>query len=86
FEVCYYQGIDYCLSEGLTTFEPGAQGEHKVARGFLPTRTDSFHYVRDARFRAAISEALAREAQSLNAYRDELLEHSPYASAVSDRP
>lgn len=80
FEACYYQGIEYCLREGLAVFEPGAQGEHKLARGFLPTRTDSFHWIADPRFRAAIAEALRREARSLEAYREDLLEHSPYAA------
>lgn len=79
FEACYYQGIEYCLREKLTTFEPGAQGEHKLARGFLPTRTDSFHWIADPRFRAAIKDALRREARSLQDYRAELLDHSPYA-------
>jgi len=79
FEACYYQGIDYCLREGLTVFEPGAQGEHKLARGFLPTRTRSFHWIADPRFRDAIADALAREARALDGYRDDLLEHSPYA-------
>lgn len=79
FEACYYQGIDYCLREGLATFEPGAQGEHKVARGFLPVRTYSFHWIADPRFRAAIAEALRREARSLDAYRAEVLAHSPFA-------
>lgn len=81
FEVCYYQGIEYCLKNGLTRFEPGAQGEHKVSRGFLPTMTHSFHYIRDLRFRAAVRDALAREGQALFDYRDELLEHSPYLTA-----
>ena len=80
FEACYYQGIDYCLRNGLHRFEPGAQGEHKLARGFLPTITRSFHYVADRRFRAAIGDALAREATALQAYREELLAHSPYAN------
>jgi predicted N-acyltransferase len=79
FEACYYQGIDYCLREGLTTFEPGAQGEHKIARGFLPARTCSYHYIRDARFRAAVRDALMREAEALDGYRTQLLAHSPYA-------
>jgi len=78
FEACYYQGIDYCLREGLAAFEPGAQGEHKHARGFLPTMTRSFHWIADARFRAAIADALAREGRMLHDYRDELLAHSPY--------
>ena len=79
FEACYYQGIEYCLREGLQRFEPGAQGEHKLARGFLPTATHSFHWIGDRRFRAAIEEALARERRSLLAYGEDLAEHSPYA-------
>jgi predicted N-acyltransferase len=79
FEACYYQGIEYCLRERLARFEPGAQGEHKLARGFLPVVTRSFHYIADRRFRAAIAEALAREARSLLAYREDLMAHSPYA-------
>jgi uncharacterized protein len=78
FEACYYQGIDYCLRNGLRTFEPGAQGEHKLARGFLPTRTQSFHWLADSRFRDAVSDALAHEALSLESYHRELMEHSPY--------
>lgn len=78
FEACYYQGIDYCLRHGLARFEPGAQGEHKIARGFLPVRTRSFHFIADPRFRAAIGDALRREAVALESYRDELLAHSPY--------
>ena len=79
FEACYYQGIEYCLREGLSCFEPGAQGEHKIPRGFLPVRTHSFHWIADARFRDAIGTALKREAPALNAYRDDVLRHSPYA-------
>ena len=78
FEACYYQGIDYCIRHGLKHFEPGAQGEHKIARGFLPVRTSSFHHVRDPRFHAAIGDALRREAGGLEAYRQDLLAHSPY--------
>ena len=80
FEACYYQGIDYCIRHGLRRFEPGAQGEHKLARGFLPAMTRSFHYIADRRFRTAIGDALAREATALHAYREELLAHSPYAT------
>jgi len=79
FEACYYQGIDYCLREGLATFEPGAGGEHKIARGFLPVRTRSFHWIADTRFRAAIADALRRESRALDDYRDDVLAHSPYA-------
>ncbi|MGQ0802003.1 MAG: GNAT family N-acetyltransferase [Pseudomarimonas sp.] len=78
FETCYYQGIDYCLANGLTLFEPGAQGEHKLARGFLPSRTRSLHHIADPRFRAAIKDSLEREAQWQHSYRDQLMQHSPY--------
>lgn len=84
FEACYYQGIEYCLRNGLTTFEPGAQGEHKLARGFLPAPTRSFHYLADPRFRAAVRAALAREALALDEYRQELVAHSPFAHAEAD--
>ncbi|TLY49479.1 MAG: N-acetyltransferase [Gammaproteobacteria bacterium] len=79
FEACYYQGIEYCLRHGVKTFEPGAQGEHKIARGFLPAMTHSFHYIRDSRFRAAVRDALAHETVHLRAYHAELMAHSPYA-------
>lgn len=78
FETCYYQGIEYCLARGLGTFEPGAQGEHKLARGFLPTRTRSLHHLADPRFHAAVAESLGREAAWRMDYRDQLLAHSPF--------
>jgi len=84
FEACYYQGIEYCLRERLARFEPGAQGEHKLARGFLPVATRSFHYIADRRFRGAIADALAREARSLRAYHEELMAHSPYANGDAE--
>lgn len=79
FELCYYQGIEYCLRHGLHHFEPGAQGIHKLARGFLPTRTHSRHYLADPRFRAAVRAALTREAALQDARGQELLRHSPFA-------
>ncbi|HPG94480.1 MAG TPA: GNAT family N-acetyltransferase [Dokdonella sp.] len=85
FEACYYQGIDYCIRHGLRHFEPGAQGEHKIARGFLPVRTHSFHRIRDPRFATAIADALHREAQAMAMYRDDLLAHSPYRECAESR-
>jgi predicted N-acyltransferase len=79
FELCYYRGIEYCIEHGLAVFEPGAQGEHKLARGFLPTRTHSRHYLVHEGFRDAVRNALVHEGASREAYRDELLEHTPYA-------
>lgn len=83
FEACYYQGIDYCIRHGLARFEPGAQGEHKLARGFLPARTCSFHWLADARFRAAACNALTREALALRDYHADLMRHSPYTSLAT---
>lgn len=82
FEACYYQGIDYCLRHGVQRFEPGAQGQHKLARGFLPTMTRSFHWVADPRFRDAVRNALKQEASALRDYGVELMQHSPYADRV----
>ena len=79
FELCYYQGIDECLRRGLRRFEPGAQGLHKLARGFLPSRTHSRHYIADARFRTLIRTSLQREAALLEARGRELQAHSPFA-------
>jgi predicted N-acyltransferase len=79
FELCYYQGIEHCLRAGLARFEPGAQGEHKLARGFLPVRTHSRHYLADERLRDAVRGALKRESAMLDAYGRELFEHSPFA-------
>ncbi len=78
FESCYYQGIDYCIAEGLQTFDPGAQGEHKLGRGFLPTQTWSGHWIAHPQFREAIEQFLEQELRYIDSYREDLLEHSPY--------
>lgn len=78
FETCYYQGIDYCLREGLTRFEPGAQGEHKLARGFLPVRVRSRHWIADPRFATALHDWCAREREAVQAQRQALLRHGPF--------
>ncbi|TAN07859.1 MAG: GNAT family N-acetyltransferase [Rhodanobacteraceae bacterium] len=83
FELCYYQGIAYCLRQGLSRFEPGAQGLHKLARGFLPARTQSRHYIADPRFRGVIRAALKREAALLEARGRELAAHSPFAERAA---
>lgn len=61
FETCYYQGIDYCIRKGLKHFDPGAQGEHKIQRGFEPIKTLSYHWLKDVEFRHAIDDFLQRE-------------------------
>ncbi len=78
FEACYYQPLQWCIANGYTRFEGGAQGEHKMARGLLPVATHSAHWVADARFAAAISAALGRERVGIGQYVDELREHSPF--------
>jgi predicted N-acyltransferase len=79
FELCYYRGIEYAIREGMARFEPGAQGEHKLARGFLPTLTHSRHYIAHEGFRQAVAAALVQEATHRDAYKEELMAHSPYA-------
>ncbi|MGG6462886.1 GNAT family N-acetyltransferase [Solilutibacter silvestris] len=78
FETCYYQGIDYCLRHGLTRFEPGAQGEHKIARGFLPTLVRSRHWIADPRFRGALDDWCAAERRDVRRHAARLHRHSPF--------
>jgi uncharacterized protein len=78
FETCYYQGIDYCIANGLTGFEPGTQGEHKIARGFEPALTWSAHWIADLPLRRAIGAYLKREGQAIDAYASEADAHAPF--------
>jgi predicted N-acyltransferase len=78
FEVCYYTGIEYCIDNKLQVFEPGAQGEHKIWRGFLPTRTQSAHWISNPEFKEAIKDFLHREAVAMKHHGELLLESSPY--------
>ncbi len=78
FETCYHQGIEHAITQGLQSFEPGAQGEHKIARGFLPVRTHSRHWFAHPGFRLAIADYLKRETQHLERYREAVMRHSPY--------
>jgi predicted N-acyltransferase len=81
FETCYYQGIEYCIEHGLNLFEPGAQGEHKISRGFLPTLTWSAHWIRDDGFRPVIDRYLLQEHELVIDYYNELSETSPFKKA-----
>ena len=78
FETCYYQGIEYCINQGLSRFEPGTQGEHKLARGFTPMATWSNHWIPDPEFGRAVAEFLDRERTYVDTYMDELRNHAPY--------
>lgn len=80
FEACYHQGIAYCIEHGLDRFEPGAQGEHKIARGFLPTRTHSRHWLAEPRFHDALKRWCAAEREATRRYRESLAAHSPFRS------
>ncbi len=81
FELCYYRGIEYCIREGISRFEPGTQGEHKLLRGFLPTPVWSLHEIRDARFSAAIADWLARERTARRAWLRAAARHLPFRRA-----
>lgn len=83
FEACYYQAIEFCIANRIQIFEGGAQGEHKIARGFLPVTTWSAHWLAHDKFSRAVEDFLARETQGMARYTDELNERNPY-KALSD--
>lgn len=78
FECCYYQAIDYAIAHGLQRVEAGAQGEHKIQRGYLPVETHSMHWIAAPNFNAAIADYLARERQVLQHEMAGLATLSPY--------
>jgi len=78
FEACYYQGIEYCIREGLERFDPGAQGEHKIQRGFEPTTTLSKHWVAQRELNDAIADFTAREQAQVRAYADDARSLLPF--------
>jgi uncharacterized protein len=78
FELCYYQAIEYAISQGLSRFEGGAQGEHKLARGLEPVATRSAHWIADPRFHDAVDRFLAQESEGMRFYLDELSERTPF--------
>jgi uncharacterized protein len=78
FELCYYQAIDFAIARGFKLLEAGAQGEHKLARGFLPSLTYSAHKIRDPAFERAIGEYIASEKEILQGIIEEYASHNPY--------
>ena len=78
FEACYYQGIEYCIQHGLHSFEPGAQGEHKIARGFVPTLTRSSHWMTENPFQQGIQQYVKQEQQAIADYITTCMQHNPY--------
>ena len=78
FELCYYQGIEFAIEQGLQYFDPGTQGEHKLIRGFIPTTTHSLHRIYDARFVPAISDFCAKDRLHMAQYRQQAFEALPF--------
>ncbi len=78
FEAAYYQPLEFCIEQGIQVFEGGAQGEHKMARGFLPTRTWSAHWLAHPSFLDAVARFLEREAGGIDDYIDELNDRNPF--------
>jgi predicted N-acyltransferase len=85
FEVCYYQGIEICIERGLQRFDPGAQGEHKISRGFIPTRTRSLHWMAQSPFNQAIIQFVTREQSGVQRYIEAVTAHSPYSAKQDQR-
>ncbi|MCE3607045.1 GNAT family N-acetyltransferase [Massilia sp. P8910] len=78
FETAYYQPLEFCIEQNIKVFEGGAQGEHKMARGFLPTRTWSAHWLAHPAFSDAIERFLERESGGIDEYIDELNDRNPF--------
>ena len=78
FELCYYQAIDIAIERGLATVEAGAQGQHKLARGYEPTPTYSAHFIADEGFRDAVDDFLTREREAVAQEIEFLNEMGPF--------
>jgi uncharacterized protein len=78
FETSFYQAIEFCITKKIHIFEGGAQGEHKMARGFLPTETFSAHYLAEPLFYDAVARFLERETDGIDSYINELNERNPF--------
>lgn len=85
FECAYYQPLEFCIERGIALFEGGAQGEHKMARGFLPVKTRSLHWLAHPAFAEAVEHFLTREAIGIGHYVDELNERDPFKPDAGPR-
>ncbi|MBL8515452.1 MAG: N-acetyltransferase [Betaproteobacteria bacterium] len=83
FDTCYYQAIQFCIERGIQLFEGGAQGAHKLARGFLPVKTWSAHWLKQPQFAKAVEDYLRRETSGIEERLDELSESSPFRRPTS---
>jgi len=84
FETCYYQALEFCIEQKIKVFEGGAQGEHKLARGFLPVKTLSAHWLAHPEFADAVERFLEREQHGIERYVDELNERNPFKRADAE--
>ena len=85
FEVCYYQAIDFAIAHGLSRVEAGAQGEHKLARGYMPSATFSAHWIADPGLRRAVARYLDEERRAVAEQREMLAEYGPYRKVVEEQ-
>ena len=85
FETCYYQGLEFCIERNIKVFEGGAQGAHKLARGFLPVTTLSAHWLAQPEFADAVERFLQREQQGIERRVDELNEHTPFKNPAGNQ-
>jgi predicted N-acyltransferase len=84
FELCYYQAIDWAIAQGLQRVEAGAQGEHKLARGYLPTMVHSLHYISNPSFRDAVAQYLIEERRAVDHEIDVLTDYGPFRRITSE--
>ena len=78
FELCYYQGIEFCIKNNIQSFNPGTQGEHKIQRGFEPVLTYSYHWLREPGFRPAIKDFCKREQMHMLTYQQQCALSLPF--------
>jgi len=78
FETCYYQGLEYCLEHGLQRFDSGAQGEHKISRGFEPVSTYSAHWIQNSQLSKLIATFLQREQEIIQEYKQDCTRQLPF--------
>lgn len=83
FETCYYQGLEFCIEHCLQTFDSGAQGEHKISRGFEPITTYSAHWIQNAHFSKLIADFIERERVFIQQYKDECSQRLPFKTLHS---
>ncbi len=86
FELCYYQAIDYAIAHGLARVEAGAQGEHKLARGYLPAPCHSLHWIADPGFRRAVEEFLRAEREAVDHEIEVLTSYGPFRKIQGEEP